>query len=179
MTEEEKRAKKKTRNKAHYEANSDKAKARDKAYYEANLDKAKACRKAYREANSDKEKARSKAYREANPDKVKAYHKAFRQANPDKVKARRKAISDMLNAATAKRRAKKLHATPSWLTNQDLEHIKFFYSLAKDMESLTGAKYHVDHIVPLQGRNVSGLHVPWNLQVITATNNLSKSNKVQ
>ena len=163
MTEEEKRAKK-TRSKAHYEANSDKEKARHKAYYEANLDKAKACRKAYREANSDKAKAHSKAYREANPDKVKAY---------------RKAISDKRNAANGKRRAKKFHATPSWLTNQDLEHIKFFYSLAKDMESLTGTKYHVDHIVPLQGRNVSGLHVPWNLQVITATNNLSKSNKVQ
>ena len=148
MTEEEKRAKK-TRSKAHYEANSDKEKARHKAYYEANLDKAKACRKAYREAN------------------------------PDKVKAYRKAISDKRNAANGKRRAKKFHATPSWLTNQDLEHIKFFYSLAKDMESLTGTKYHVDHIVPLQGRNVSGLHVPWNLQVITATNNLSKSNKVQ
>ena len=164
MTEEEKRAKKKAYGKAYREANPDKV----KAYREANPDKIIAQTKAYREANSDKAKARRKAYREANPDKVKARRKAYREANPDKS-----------NAAAAKWRAKKFHATPSWLTNQDLEQIKFFYSLAKDMESLTGTKYHVDHIVPLQGRNVSGLHVPWNLQVITATNNRSKSNKVQ
>ena len=76
----------------------------------------------------------------------------------------------------AKRRAIKLSAKPKWLTGDDLFAIKQFYYLAKLLESLTNLKYHVDHIVPLQGENVCGLHVPWNLQIITAQENLSKSN---
>lgn len=79
-------------------------------------------------------------------------------------------------AADAKRRAIKIKAKPNWLSVAELFAIKQFYHLAKLLESLTNLKYHVDHIVPLQGENVCGLHVPWNLQIITAQENLSKSN---
>ena len=80
------------------------------------------------------------------------------------------------NAITAKRHASKLKRTPSWLTKNNLELIKQFYREAKELETLTGIKHHVDHIVPLQGENVSGLHVPWNLQILTAAENCSKNN---
>jgi len=82
-------------------------------------------------------------------------------------------------AKEARRRARKLSATPPWLSGPQVAHIKRTYKLAKIMESITGDKYHVDHIVPLQGKNVCGLHVPWNLQVLPASSNISKSNKYQ
>ena len=82
------------------------------------------------------------------------------------------------NAKEAKRRAKKLNATPEWLTQDMLDEIEYKYFLARDLSQITGEPHHVDHIVPLQGVDICGLHVPWNLQVLTARDNLSKSNKL-
>jgi hypothetical protein len=78
----------------------------------------------------------------------------------------------------AKRRACKLQATPSWLTDHDWGLIKKTYEAAKLAEEKYKEPYHVDHIVPLQGENICGLHVPWNLQVIKACDNMSKGNKM-
>ena len=77
----------------------------------------------------------------------------------------------------SRRRSSKLNATPTWLSQEQLSQIEYLYWLSKDLELTSGQKYHVDHIVPLQGRHVCGLHVPWNLQVIPAEINLSKGNK--
>lgn len=79
-------------------------------------------------------------------------------------------------AKVAKREAAKMQRTPSWLTEEDLYRIQLKYNTAQYMTQLTGEQYHVDHIVPLQGAEVSGLHVPSNLRVITAKENLSKNN---
>lgn len=75
-------------------------------------------------------------------------------------------------AIQAKRRAGKLSATPTWLTNLHNEQLKMFYAAASAYNA------HVDHIVPLQGKDVCGLHVPWNLQVIDSSSNISKRNKL-
>jgi len=75
------------------------------------------------------------------------------------------------------RRSRKSKATPLWLNDTHLSEIKNFYWLAKDLTAVSGDTYHVDHIVPLKGENVCGLHVPWNLQVLPADINLSKGNR--
>lgn len=75
-----------------------------------------------------------------------------------------------------KRRAAKLNATPAW--SEDIL-ISKVYEKAKWLESLTGLSYHVDHIIPIQGKNVCGLHVWANLQILERKLNISKSNKLQ
>lgn len=121
----------------------------------------------YYERNKEVILAKNTAYHEENPHIAAKSKKNWKQRNPDKV-----------NAHTAKRRASKLNATPNWLTEEHHKEIEQLYWLAKDLCAVTGERYEVDHIVPLQGENVSGLHVPWNLQVLPRDINASKGNKV-
>jgi hypothetical protein len=78
----------------------------------------------------------------------------------------------------AKRRATKLNATPLWLNENHEEIINWYYKVAACLSDITGTDYHVDHIHPLQGRDFSGLHVPWNLRVIPACDNIRKHNRL-
>ena len=73
-----------------------------------------------------------------------------------------------------KRRADKLNATPKWA---DLKAIEGIYEMSRLLSKSWGEAYHVDHIVPLKGVTICGLHCEDNLQVITAKENLTKSNK--
>lgn len=77
-------------------------------------------------------------------------------------------------ALRAKSRAAKLNATPSWLTEQDFSDIADVYKLARQLSEETGIPHDVDHIVPLQGKSVRGLHVAWNLRAIPSSVNRAK-----
>ena len=103
---------------------------------------------------------------------------AYRLADPEKNAARKKKWRDnnkgLTNANTAKRKACKLQQTPSW---SETEEIAELYSWAAHLQKVTGIQMHVDHVVPLQGKHVSGLHCVDNLKVITAKENLTKGNK--
>lgn len=79
----------------------------------------------------------------------------------------------------AKRRAAKLHRTPAWLTPDDHWMIEQAYELAAVRTKMFGFVWHVDHIIPLQGKLVSGLHAPNNLRVIPGAENIRKSNHFQ
>ena len=65
---------------------------------------------------------------------------------------------------------------PHWLTVEDVTQIASIYEQAKHLTKATGIEMVVDHILPLRGRNVSGLHVPSNLRIITAKENAMKAN---
>jgi hypothetical protein len=82
-------------------------------------------------------------------------------------------------AKRARRRASMVNATPDWLTAVQKAQISEFYEIATALETQTGIKRHVDHIVPLKAKGISGLHVPWNLQILTAYENLSKRNRYE
>jgi 5-methylcytosine-specific restriction endonuclease McrA len=132
------------------------------------------------------EKTRAKALRwkEKNIEVIREQNRysaaEFRKNNPDVIKERKSAYSRknraVINAAVARRKAAKLLRTPSWLNAVDFAEIEFTYMWCSALREC-GLDYHVDHIVPLQGETVSGLHVPWNLQVLTAKENVSKRNR--
>ena len=78
---------------------------------------------------------------------------------------------------SSRQRAKQFERTPRWLSADDWWWIDEVYALAIARAKLTGLAWHVDHVLPLRGRKVSGLHVPWNLRVIPAIDNLKKGNR--
>ncbi len=118
-----------------------------------------------RQSASDLEKARA-----SSRDHLR---KSYAQ-NPERIRARNRQWSknnqDVVQAKNARHRAAKLKAMPLWLTSEQHQLIRDFYRLAR----ATGLT--VDHIVPLQGKTVCGLHVPWNLQLLPRRENCSKRN---
>jgi len=121
---------------------------------------------AWRLKNPEYAKIKSKQFREQNPDYTIKQNKKWDLNNPHKRRA--------LNV---KRRVVRISQTPQWLTQEQNQEILDFYIVAKMFRLYTGQDYHVDHIIPLRGKTVSGLHVPWNLQILPAKENLAKSNK--
>lgn len=85
-------------------------------------------------------------------------------------------LKSIRNVYTTNRRIAKLKRIPKWLTKEDHDKIKAIYKRANTLTDFTGEKWEVDHIIPLQGKKVSGLHVPSNLRVILKSENASKNN---
>ena len=137
-----------------------------------NKEKHREANRLYRLNNKDKIKEINKLYRLNNKDKIKEINRLYRLNN--KQKRKQTLILTRLNnphtqrAITAKYRASQLKATPKFA---NLKKIKEIYKNCPK-------GYNVDHIVPLQGKEVCGLHVEWNLQYLTPSENLSKSNKL-
>jgi hypothetical protein len=110
-------------------------------------------------------KRRKKLWVEENKESIREYKRDYRKKQPLKH-----LLWDMLKTYRRKQRA------PIWLSENQKKEIQDFYWLAKDLEKISGQRYQVDHIVPINGKSVCGLHVPWNLQVLPADINNKKSN---
>ena len=119
-----------------------------------------------------------KGYYERNKDAV----IAAAQARPDEAKRQYRKTHkinnpDLYKELVSVRRRRFRDATPKWLSPEQRMEIRLKYRLAIEMSRATGIRHAVDHEVPIQGEDVCGLHVPWNLQVITQEENLKKYNK--
>lgn len=154
--------------------------------------------KKYREKNIERlrEYDRNRPKRKRNPEVVKAakirHYRKHREAILTKqgkhraickeyyskyFKKYKKDNAGKVRYWNASREASKKYRTPKWLTPIDFERIQNEYELASFLTKLTKEPWHVDHVIPLQGRLVSGLHVPSNLRAIRGSENVSKNNK--
>ena len=130
------------------------------------------------------------AWKERNPDAFKVWrsgkeyylnerNKKWKEENKERAANNNlkwsRANRDTINARTARRNAVKLKATPAWA---DLSEIRKFYEEADRLTKATGIPHEVDHIYPLQGTLVCGLHWEGNLQILTKTENIRKRNRM-
>jgi 5-methylcytosine-specific restriction endonuclease McrA len=116
----------------------------------------------------EKNKALVKARANARPETERSSHKLkYKQAHPELYKA-----------LTSVRKRRHREATPKWITAAQKLEMRKLYLTAMQLTKVTGVRHVVDHIVPLISPVVCGLHVPWNLRVITQDENLKKSNKL-
>lgn len=135
-------------------------------------------RKAWKLRNVERVRDLQKKYFASDPEYWKKYHeerylknrdhllegnKKWRDANPGKVAAK-----------VRKRQAAQMNRTPAWA---NLDAIRTIYEESARISKETGIEHHVDHMVPLQGKKVSGLHVEYNLQILPASENVKKHNR--
>jgi hypothetical protein len=113
--------------------------------------------------NTERHKENGRHWREQNPERNKKLKRSWNKQNHEKV-----------NAINAKRRAAKKQAVAPWA---DFEAIKQIYAEAVELTKSTGIPHEVDHIYPLQSDYMCGLHVETNLQILTKSENASKSNR--
>ena len=136
----------------------------------------------WRKKNPERDRAAKQKWAAANRDYLSEKGKKYYIENKEKhilaCKNWEKRNLPLVAQRVARRRASKRCATPPWLTAIDMAFIQEMYDVASARSMQTGIKHHVDHIHPLQGVGLCGLHVPWNLRAIPAVENHQKLNKL-
>lgn len=170
-----------------------------KEWWAANRESQTVAKREKWSARTDAEKSARRVYLRRsyarNPIRQKEWSARWIAKNPEKVKLRAqrgyqnnkashderslawyREHPDVANAKNARRRAAKTNATPPWITPAMRVQIAAFYAEARRLTKETGIEHHVDHIFPLRSPVICGLHVPWNLQILTVTENSRKHN---
>lgn len=138
-----------------------------RAYYARNREACLARAQAYREANRDYFNSKAATSKDAHRDAARRYYHRNKEVLLAKQRERRALKKNLVAHQAAMRRARIAKAMPAWA---DKKAIRAIYSNRPD-------GHHVDHIVPIAGRRVCGLHVDYNLQYLPAKENLSKNNR--
>ena len=143
------------------------------------IENTKKLQREWYQKNKDLVKERARAWASANPDKRKVSVDKWRTENLEQHNATNRNWNinnkPLKASLQAKRKSAILQRTPAW--DKDAHLIVAKYQLANMLTRETGIPHHVDHIIPLQGKKVSGLHTFANLRVIPGSDNVKKSNK--
>lgn len=184
------------RRRQHYKKNIEKLRAESRKYRERNRDALNEKKREKRVKHPEHVKVLELKWRKSNKDIIREVNKRTYASNPERVKEnarrwaennkdRRKQIMreydsrNKANRAECQRRreAQKIHATPQWLTPDQLREMREIYAECARITRETGVPHHVDHIFPLKSKIACGLHVPWNLQILPAIENIRKGNR--
>ena len=162
----------KAKSREYYLKNKERLLEKNKAWVLENLEKVRLAKKLRNASLSEEAK-------ESNNEKARLRYHQKKQWNADRKKAYKSANKHVTNANASKRRAALLQRIPIWQTEFDELKIKCIYSVAAMLSRVNNEPWTVDHIIPLQGKIVSGLHVPSNLQLMRARENEAKRNKYE
>jgi hypothetical protein len=149
-----------------------------KDWYGQNREKYRASNKKWADQNKDQIRSKNQKWLEQNKDRVAQYREKNKAHIRKMARQWQKDNPERCVFNVSMRRSAKIKATPKWLTSDQKDMIFKIYEEARAITQETKIPHDVDHIVPLRGKNVCGLHVPWNLQIIPSEQNRRKSNNL-
>ena len=171
LANEQKKAAKAAYMREYYRKNAETIKAKTAAWVADNKERAAEYAKTYHTANAEKKRDTARKWATENKARKKAADSAYYTANKDARlvvnRQWKKDNKELVYASNHARSRRVRQATPAWA---DLSEIRSIYLLAAKSSK------EVDHIVPIKGKTVCGLHVVENLRLIGATENRRKGN---